>query len=330
MFSASGGGDGRHSPFIPTEEALAVAESSGNQEASGRPSPFAHFPSVPNHIDGALSSLHHYFSQQHVAPPDAEFTSFAASDRTTPPRSRVDANGVEVVDPVKNKKASPRKRNAGKKDRHSKIRTLQGLRDRRIRLSVQVSRKFFGLQDMLGFDKASKTIEWLLSKSRSSIKDLEGRNNTKQKDCGDDVKAAQAEAEAEHGKEHVSNRKEKIKSCDAREREKARERARERTRERNPNASELPGADGFCAHQQPINNDDSAQEYGQFASEMDDSLSVIDKFLYDATAATSSAEMANYYPETSGLSPAMRNTDLLAGIIQEFDSNSFIWPRTEP
>ncbi|XP_010068762.1 transcription factor TCP12 [Eucalyptus grandis] len=325
MFSASG--DGHHSPFLPTEEALAIAESSQNQEAGGRPSPFTHFPSVPNHIDGVLSSLHHYFSHQHVAPHDADFTSFAASDQTTPPKSRVDANGVRVADPAKNKKALPRKRNTGKKDRHSKIRTVQGLRDRRIRLSVQVSRKFFGLQDMLGFDKASKTIEWLLSKSRNSIKEVVGRNITKQKDCGGDVKAAQAEAEAEHEQEQdVSNRKEKIKSCDARERENARERAREK----NPNASVFSGADGLCAHQQPINNDDSAQEYGQFASEMDDSLSMIDKLLCDAAAATSSAGMANYYPETSGLSPAMRSTDLLAGIIQEFDSNSFLWPRTEP
>ncbi|XP_030452287.1 transcription factor DICHOTOMA [Syzygium oleosum] len=59
-----------------------------------------------------------------------------------------------------------------KKDRHSKIITAQGLRDRRVRLSIEISRRFFGLQDMLGFDKASKTLEWLLTKSRKAIKDL--------------------------------------------------------------------------------------------------------------------------------------------------------------
>ncbi|KDP32929.1 hypothetical protein JCGZ_12960 [Jatropha curcas] len=57
-----------------------------------------------------------------------------------------------------------------KKDRHSKIHTSQGLRDRRVRLSIQIARKFFDLQDMLGFDKASKTLEWLLSKSKRAIK----------------------------------------------------------------------------------------------------------------------------------------------------------------
>lgn len=68
--------------------------------------------------------------------------------------------------------AAPRKRSSGKKDRHSKIYTAQGPRDRRMRLSVQIARKFFDLQDMLGFDKASKTIDWLFTKSRSAINEL--------------------------------------------------------------------------------------------------------------------------------------------------------------
>ncbi|KAK4758807.1 hypothetical protein SAY87_020108 [Trapa incisa] len=64
----------------------------------------------------------------------------------------------------------------GKKDRHSKIRTAQGLRDRRIRLSVHIARKFFDLQEMLGLDKASKTIEWLLAESRKAIDELSKKN----------------------------------------------------------------------------------------------------------------------------------------------------------
>ncbi|KAJ8535992.1 hypothetical protein K7X08_034393 [Anisodus acutangulus] len=61
---------------------------------------------------------------------------------------------------------------ATKKDRHSKINTAQGPRDRRMRLSLEVARKFFNLQDLLGFDKASKTVEWLLTKSKSSVDEL--------------------------------------------------------------------------------------------------------------------------------------------------------------
>ncbi|KVI02626.1 transcription factor CYCLOIDEA-like [Cynara cardunculus var. scolymus] len=59
-----------------------------------------------------------------------------------------------------------------KKDRHSKIFTAQGPRDRRVRLSIDISRKFFGLQDLLGFDKASRTLDWLFTKSKTAIKDL--------------------------------------------------------------------------------------------------------------------------------------------------------------
>ncbi|KAL6507408.1 hypothetical protein OROGR_023603 [Orobanche gracilis] len=61
---------------------------------------------------------------------------------------------------------------SGKKDRHSKIYTAQGPRDRRVRLSIGVARKFFDLQEMLGFDKPSKTLDWLLTKSRTAIKHL--------------------------------------------------------------------------------------------------------------------------------------------------------------
>ncbi|KAK9116120.1 hypothetical protein Sjap_015067 [Stephania japonica] len=64
------------------------------------------------------------------------------------------------------------KRFGRKKDRHSKITTAQGIRDRRMRLSLEVAHKFFTLQDMLGLDKASKTVEWLLTMSKSAIKKL--------------------------------------------------------------------------------------------------------------------------------------------------------------
>ncbi|KAI3452122.1 hypothetical protein Pfo_008787 [Paulownia fortunei] len=59
-----------------------------------------------------------------------------------------------------------------KKDRHSKIFTAQGPRDRRVRLSIGIARKFFDLQEMLGFDKPSKTLDWLLTKSKAAIKEL--------------------------------------------------------------------------------------------------------------------------------------------------------------
>ncbi|GMH04296.1 hypothetical protein Nepgr_006135 [Nepenthes gracilis] len=59
-----------------------------------------------------------------------------------------------------------------KKDRHKKIYTAHGLRDPRVRLSMRVAPEFFNLQDMLGFSKASKTLEWLLAKSKTAIEEL--------------------------------------------------------------------------------------------------------------------------------------------------------------
>ncbi|KAE8736480.1 MUTS isoform 1 [Hibiscus syriacus] len=70
---------------------------------------------------------------------------------------------------------TPRKRSSSSKgDRHSKINTANGPRDRRMRLSLDVAREFFGLQDMLGYDKASRTVEWLLIRAREEIKKLAG------------------------------------------------------------------------------------------------------------------------------------------------------------
>ncbi|KAK2404807.1 transcription factor TCP2 [Trifolium repens] len=67
--------------------------------------------------------------------------------------------------------------NGGKKDRHSKIHTSQGLRDRRVRLSSEIARKFFDLQDMLEFDKPSNTLEWLFTQSDTAIKELARTKN---------------------------------------------------------------------------------------------------------------------------------------------------------
>nr|ACC54349.1 CYCLOIDEA-like 4 [Gerbera hybrid cultivar] len=68
--------------------------------------------------------------------------------------------------------SSKKKMATSKKDGHSKIYTAGGPRDRRVRLSIGIAKKFFCLQDLLGFDKASKTLDWLFTKSKTAIKDL--------------------------------------------------------------------------------------------------------------------------------------------------------------
>ncbi|KAK9064324.1 hypothetical protein SSX86_015704 [Deinandra increscens subsp. villosa] len=63
-------------------------------------------------------------------------------------------------------------RGSSGKDRHSKVVTSKGLRDRRIRLSVTTAIEFYDLQDRLGYDQPSKAVEWLINAAASSIAEL--------------------------------------------------------------------------------------------------------------------------------------------------------------
>ncbi|KAL2461668.1 Transcription factor TCP18 [Abeliophyllum distichum] len=114
-------------------------------------------------------------SDENVVPAQINATDMAYSSNV--------AAAIDVLKEDCNSKTEqqlPRKRSS-KKDRHSKINTAHGPRDRRMRLSLDVASKFFGLQDMLGFDRASKTVDWLLKNSRSAIRELmRGRCNYKQ------------------------------------------------------------------------------------------------------------------------------------------------------
>jgi len=77
----------------------------------------------------------------------------------------------ETAPPPKKNTTVVRKRATGK-DRHSKIVTAQGPRVRRMRLNLEVAPQFFDIQDMLGYDKASKTVQWLMKEAKDSIEKL--------------------------------------------------------------------------------------------------------------------------------------------------------------
>ncbi|XP_021723799.1 transcription factor TCP12-like [Chenopodium quinoa] len=139
------------------------------------------------------------------------------------------------------------KRRTGKKDRHSKIHTAHGPRDRRMRLSLQIARKFFDLQDMLGFDKASKTIEWLFNKSKAAIKDLSDKSCTSilpsspleemiKGDCSNNKEILSEEIMnkkmGENNSNNNNNKKGGIMFKINEKRKEARARARERTKEK--------------------------------------------------------------------------------------------------
>ncbi|MBA0563431.1 hypothetical protein Golob_008410 [Gossypium lobatum] len=165
------------------------------------PPPFFNFPASffgDDDDDGLLMS--HLLSQaqqqilgssSNTAPPDSEINAappIKETKKVPPNRKRSSSNGV--------KQGIPRKR-TGKKDRHSKIYTAHGPRDRRMRLSLQIARKFFDLQDMLGFDKASKTIEWLFSKSKAAIKELTENLPALKHRCSEGGKSVSSTSESE-------------------------------------------------------------------------------------------------------------------------------------
>ncbi|XP_061365940.1 transcription factor TCP13-like [Gastrolobium bilobum] len=60
----------------------------------------------------------------------------------------------------------------GGKDRHSKVCTIRGLRDRRVRLSVPTAIQLYDLQDKLGLNQPSKVVDWLLNAAKHEIDEL--------------------------------------------------------------------------------------------------------------------------------------------------------------
>ena len=64
-------------------------------------------------------------------------------------------------------------RATGRKDRHSKVCTAKGPRDRRVRLSAHTAIQFYDVQDRLGYDRPSKAVDWLIKKAKAAIDELD-------------------------------------------------------------------------------------------------------------------------------------------------------------
>lgn len=131
---------------------------------------FNHFPPSPliNYDDAPVFYQHLYN---------------IIGDQEVVTNETMDGNMVEITDDkfcsksgTADKESSCENANINrrcKKDRHSKIVTANGSsRGRRMRLSIDVAKDFFALQDMLEFDKASKTVEWLIKNSENAIKEV--------------------------------------------------------------------------------------------------------------------------------------------------------------
>ncbi|KAI0524182.1 hypothetical protein KFK09_003546 [Dendrobium nobile] len=63
-------------------------------------------------------------------------------------------------------------RSTSRKDRHSKVCTAKGPRDRRVRLSAHTAIQFYDVQDRLGYDRPSKAVDWLMKNAKAAIDEL--------------------------------------------------------------------------------------------------------------------------------------------------------------
>ncbi|KAH6788718.1 hypothetical protein C2S51_003724 [Perilla frutescens var. frutescens] len=86
----------------------------------------------------------------------------------TPSKSRLRNTGGEIVEV----QGGHIVRSTGRKDRHSKVCTAKGPRDRRVRLAAHTAIQFYDVQDRLGYDRPSKAVDWLIKKAKSAIDEL--------------------------------------------------------------------------------------------------------------------------------------------------------------
>ncbi|TQD81187.1 hypothetical protein C1H46_033216 [Malus baccata] len=62
----------------------------------------------------------------------------------------------------------------GGNDRHSKVCTIRGLRDRWVRLSVPTTIQLYDLQERLGLNQPIKVVDWLLDDDHNQVRLLPG------------------------------------------------------------------------------------------------------------------------------------------------------------
>ncbi|KAF5734619.1 hypothetical protein HS088_TW15G00111 [Tripterygium wilfordii] len=135
------------------------------------PPNFLHLPSPLLHYELEFLENHdvfNFYSPQPMKGTDDSVTDFRGEESTSIEKRNSKDTKMKKVSTT----TIAGGKKSGKKDRHSKINTAQGPRDRRMRLSLKVATEFFDLQDKLGYDKASKTIEWLLTQANAEIKKL--------------------------------------------------------------------------------------------------------------------------------------------------------------
>ncbi|KAJ6821966.1 putative transcription factor PCF5 [Iris pallida] len=150
-------------------EAAAAAELQEQERRAATASSSEYARSLSERMDHHQLVLHqHHLSQQQQqqqqqqqAPPrpPTQRSRLGGGLRTTPGEI-VEVQGGHIV------------RSTGRKDRHSKVCTAKGPRDRRVRLSAHTAIQFYDVQDRLGYDRPSKAVDWLIENAKAAIDEL--------------------------------------------------------------------------------------------------------------------------------------------------------------
>ncbi|KAL7103687.1 hypothetical protein ACP275_08G195100 [Erythranthe tilingii] len=96
----------------------------------------------------------------------------SSSHHHQPTPSRLGLKSAAAVGEIVEVQGGHIVRSIGRKDRHSKVCTAKGPRDRRVRLAAHTAIQFYDVQDRLGYDRPSKAVDWLIKKAKSAIDEL--------------------------------------------------------------------------------------------------------------------------------------------------------------
>ncbi|KAL7094640.1 hypothetical protein ACP275_11G116600 [Erythranthe tilingii] len=102
-----------------------------------------------------------------MIPMDLDFTAKQETDK--PSSSSTTTTTTTSWSRLKDPRIVRVSRAFGGKDRHSKVCTVKGLRDRRVRLSVPTAIQLYDLQERLGLNQPSKVVDWLLEAAKADI-----------------------------------------------------------------------------------------------------------------------------------------------------------------
>ncbi|KAF8411021.1 hypothetical protein HHK36_003560 [Tetracentron sinense] len=197
-------------------------------------------------------------------------------------------------------------RSTGRKDRHSKVCTAKGPRDRRVRLSALTAIQFYDVQDRLGFDRPSKAVDWLIKKAKSAIDELA--------ELPAWHPTATPAAQPEQGQEHFRHHLDSIASSSKRL------------------MADKPEASGYgFQHQQHLsNNPSNPSSFLPPSLDSDAIADTIKSFFPIAAAATSSSSIHfQSYPPDLHSRTSNQNQDLRLSL-QSFQDPILLHPHSNP